>query len=81
MASFDERRVRLAERIAEVEGVSFEEAVRKVPNDKAGVDRLVAALNARRGAPRNQGEARISRTNARANRTGEDFTTAARFTR
>jgi hypothetical protein len=81
MASFDERRVRLAERIAEVEGVSFEEAVRKVPNDRAGVDRLVAALNARRGAPRNAAERKISAANRRSGRTGEDFSTAARFTR
>jgi hypothetical protein len=74
----DKRRVQLAHRISEVENIPFAEASRLIPDDPEALRALVDNLNARRGAPRNTAERKISAANRRSGRTGEDFTTAAR---
>ncbi len=75
------KRVELAERIAEVEGIGFPEAVRKVPNTEAEVKALVDRLNKNHGGDKSPTGQKIARANARSRETGESFGTAARKTR
>lgn len=77
----DKNRIRLAERIARVEGIPFPEAVRKVPNTEAQVKALVDRLNKNHGADRSPNGQKIARANDRARKTGESFGAAARKTR
>ncbi len=67
----DEQRLDLARRLAEAEGISFEEAVRRVPNDPARIQALIARLHDR-DATRAREVARSARES------GETFTQAAR---
>lgn len=79
--SFDERRVELARRISEVEGVPLSQAMRMVPTTKKEVDELVARLNSNHGADRSPEGCKIAAANRRAREEGTSFNVAARRTK
>lgn len=67
----DKTRLDLAERLSRAENISFQEAVRRIPNDPKALRELIARLNDR--------DATRARTTARkARESGETFTQAAR---
>lgn len=79
--TLEEKKIRLAERISEVEKIPFSEAAKMIPASPEELKRLVDRLNNNHGRDRSPDGQRIARATKLAREEGVSFNAAARRVR
>lgn len=79
--TLEQKKIRIARRLSETEKIPFSEAAKLIPDSPEELRKLVDRLNGLHGGDRSPDGQKIGRARRRAEKTGESFNQAARFTR